>query len=132
MITNENEPQNLGSLLVNDPNRFRSNNEIPSNSQYLGELADSTSGGDNVRRLGFIVEGTIAQPGDLDVYSFVAEAGTQVWLDVDRTNSRLDTVIELIDANGNVRALSNDSLAESDPSNPQERIVGNSPRRERP
>lgn len=113
LITNENEPRNLGDLTVNDPNRFKARNEIPSDAQFLGEIANSPSAGDNVRKLGFIVEGAIAQPGDLDVYSFIGEAGTQIWLDIDRTNSNLDTVIELIDANGNIRVLSDNSVTES-------------------
>lgn len=113
LITNENEPRNLGDLSVNDPNRFRVRNEVPSDAQFLGEIANSNLAGDNVRRTGFIVEGTIVKPADLDVYSFIGEAGTQIWLDVDRTNSRLDTVVELIDANGNIRVLSDDSLTES-------------------
>ncbi len=112
-ITSENEPRNIGDIVVNDPNRFKVRNEIPGDAQFLGELANSTSAGDNIRRLGFIVDGTIAKTNDLDVYSFVGEAGTQVWLDIDRTNSRLDTVIELIDANGNVRVLSDNSLTEA-------------------
>ncbi|MEM8667655.1 MAG: GEVED domain-containing protein [Planctomycetota bacterium] len=106
-ITSETEPANLGNVLVNDTN------PIPSQSQFLGELAPDTSSGDNNRRLGFIVDGTIAEPSDLDVYGFIGVAGSEVWLDIDRTNSRLDTVIELIDANGFVRVLSDDSLSES-------------------
>ncbi|MDF1840830.1 MAG: dockerin type I domain-containing protein [Rubripirellula sp.] len=106
-ITSETEPANLGNVLVNDTN------PIPSQSQFLGELAPDQSSGDNNRRLGFIVDGTIAEPSDLDVYSFIGEAGVEIWLDIDRTNSRLDTVIELIDANGFVRVLSDDSLSEA-------------------
>ena len=113
LITTENEPRNLGDLSVNDPNRFKVRNEIPGDAQFLGEIANDVLAGDNVRRTAFIVEGTIAKPGDLDVYSFIGEAGTQIWLDVDRTNSSLDTVVELIDANGNIRVLSDDSLTES-------------------
>ncbi len=106
-ITSENEPTNLGNILANDTN------PIPSQAQFLGELAPKLSAGDNNRRLGFIVDGTIAQRNDLDVYSFIGEAGTQVWLDIDRTNSSLDTVVELIDANGFTRVLSDDSLSEA-------------------
>ena len=113
LIATENEPRNLGDLQVNDPNRFKVRNEIPSDAQFLGEIANSIAAGNNVRKLGFIVEGAVAQPGDLDVYSFIGEAGTQVWLDIDRTNSSLDTVVELIDANGNIRVLSDNSITES-------------------
>ncbi|MFK8111489.1 MAG: GEVED domain-containing protein [Rubripirellula sp.] len=119
-ISSEIEPSNLGNVFINDTNQFNTPgiNEIPGQSQFLGELASEASGGDNVRRLGFIVEGAIAVPSDLDVYSFIGEAGTQVWLDVDRTNSRLDTVIELIDENGNVRVLSDNSIAEEKATGP--------------
>ncbi len=115
-ITGENEPRNLGNGSVNDPNSFvdpSQNNGIPGQAQFLGELAPSVTAGDNQRRLGFIVDGAISSPSDLDVFSFVAEAGTQVWLDIDRTNSKLDTVVELIDTNGNVRVLSDNSLTET-------------------
>ncbi len=115
-ITSESEPSNLGNILVNDTN------PIPSQSQFLGELAPDLSSGDNNRRLGFIVDGTIAQTSDLDVYAFIGEAGTQVWLDIDRTNLRLDAVVELIDANGNVRILSDDSLSEA--SGDTNRLIG--------
>ena len=45
------------------------------------------------------LHGLINEPGDVDVYSFDAVAGTEVWLDVDLTAVSLDSVIELIDAN---------------------------------
>ncbi len=103
-ITSENEPRNVG---VSDTN------PTPGQSQYLGELAPNERSGDENRRLGFIVDGAISQPSDIDVYSFIGEAGTQVWLDIDRTDLRLDTIIELIDANGNTLVLSDNSMAES-------------------
>ncbi|TWU43459.1 hypothetical protein Q31b_25000 [Novipirellula aureliae] len=102
--TSENEPNNVGSS---------DTNPTPGRSQYLGELAPNESSGDENRRLGFIVDGSISSTGDVDVYSFIGEAGTLVWLDIDRTDLKLDTVIELIDANGNTLVLSDDSLAES-------------------
>ncbi len=53
----------------------------------------------------------------MDVYSFIAESGTEVWFDIDLTGNQLDSVVELIDANGIVLAASNDSLlAETDSS----------------
>ncbi|WP_040768554.1 pre-peptidase C-terminal domain-containing protein, partial [Novipirellula maiorica] len=103
-ITSENEPRNVG---VSDTN------PTPGQSQFLGELAPNQSSGDENRRLGFIVDGSISQASDIDVYSFIGEAGTQIWLDIDRTDLRLDTVIELIDANGNTLVLSDNSMAES-------------------
>ena len=53
---------------------------------------------------------------DVDVYSFRGTAGTTVWLDIDRTSTSLDSVVELVDANGAVIARSDNSLDES--SNP--------------
>jgi len=94
-------------------------NAIPSLSQFLGELAPNSQSGDENRRLGFVVNGSILESrdsrekGDVDVYSFIAEAGSQVWLDIDRTDLSFDAVLELIDANGQILILSDDSLRES-------------------
>ncbi len=88
-------------------------NAVPSQAQFLGELAPNLVSGDENRRLGFVVNGAVLTNQDEDVYSFVGVAGTQVWLDIDRTSSSLDTVIELIDTNGLILALSDNSLEES-------------------
>ncbi len=101
------------SPLTNSP----AANNTPSSAQFLGSLAPEEMSGDENLRLGFEIEGTLSNPGDLDVYSFRADAGTEVWLDIDRTNNSLDTVVELVDANGRTLALSDSSLAEeADPS----------------
>ncbi|HBJ33517.1 MAG TPA: hypothetical protein DDZ51_01915 [Planctomycetaceae bacterium] len=92
--------------------RFDSNS-VPSESQFLGELAPNEGAGDENRRLGFVVNGSILSPDDVDVFSFVAEAGTQVWLDIDRTQLALNSILELIDANGLPLVLSDSSLLES-------------------
>ncbi|MEM6472147.1 MAG: hypothetical protein AAF802_21475, partial [Planctomycetota bacterium] len=86
-------------------------NDQPGQAQFLGELAPNEQSSDENRRLGFVVDGAISTRDDIDVYSFVAEANTEVWLDIDRTSNSLDTVIELIDINGVILASSNDSLA---------------------
>jgi hypothetical protein len=92
-------------------------NETAEDAQFLGELAPHEKAADDNRRLGFEVHGTLNRPSDVDVYSFDAVAGTEVWLDIDRTTHALDTVLELIDGNGSVLARSNDSGAEAaDPS----------------
>ena len=51
------------------------------------------------------MHGTIAfdHPTDVDVYSFQGYAGTPVWIALDRTTYSLDTVVELIDADGTVQ-----------------------------
>lgn len=98
----------LESPLSNSP----STNDSTAAAQFLGEIAPNEGSGDENRRLGFQVEGQLSRPGDVDVYSFRADAGTEVWLDIDRTDNSLDTVIELVDANGRTLALSDNSLDE--------------------
>lgn len=88
-------------------------NAVVGAHQALGELAPNQLSGDENRRLGFTVHGSIAANADRDVYSFDGTAGTMVWIDIDRTDLGLDTVLELLDGNGNVLALSDDSRDES-------------------
>jgi len=87
-------------------------NDSISSAQYLGVLASSVKAGDENARLGFEIQGVINRPSDLDVYSFNANGGTEVWFDIDRTSNSLDTVIELIDSQGNTLVLSDDSMRE--------------------
>ncbi|WP_417391247.1 Ig-like domain-containing protein [Gimesia sp.] len=86
-------------------------NGIIRKAQFLGELAPDEKSGDENRRLGFEVHGSIASnnSGDADIYSFNAEAGTEVWIDIDRTGLALDTVIELLDPLGRVIAVANNN-----------------------
>ena len=81
----------------------------PTRRRRSGTLAQNENSGDDTLRLGFEVHGTIAmdRPQDVDVYSFQGYAGTQVWITLDRTTFSLDSVVELIDADGNVLARSN-------------------------
>jgi hypothetical protein len=89
-------------------------NNIPTQAQFLGTLAADEKNGDDVRRLGFEIHGSISydRPGDVDVYSFNGVAGTEVWFDIDRTSTSLDTVIELLRADGVVLARSTNSTNE--------------------
>lgn len=89
------------------------NNATPAQGQFLGGLAPAEFAGDENRRLGYEIHGFLNAPGDVDVYSFSARAGTEVWLDIDRTTSALDVVLEFIDADGNVIARSNNSEDEA-------------------
>ena len=86
-------------------------NNTPSNAQLLGTIAPNEKSGDENRRLGFEVRGTINfdDPTDVDVYSFRGVPGTEVWLDIDRTGGSLDAIVELIRVNGDVRAISLDN-----------------------
>jgi VCBS repeat-containing protein len=90
-------------------------NGTPGTAQFLGELAPNEKSGDVNRRLGFEIHGHISydRPSDVDVYSFTGTPGTEVWFDIDRTSPSLDTVLELLDQNGNVvaRSTSNNDLS---------------------
>lgn len=88
-------------------------NNTPDRAEFLGDLAPHEKAGDETLRLGFVVDGTINNPRDVDVYRFTAEAGTEVWLDIDRTWHALDSVVELITAEGIVLARSDNSFAEA-------------------
>jgi hypothetical protein len=90
-------------------------NGVPNKAQFLGTLAANEKSGDDVRRLGFVIHGTISHdlPGDVDIYSFNGVAGSEVWFDIDRTATALDTVLELVNANGQVLARSTNSYNET-------------------
>ncbi|MFN7733663.1 MAG: tandem-95 repeat protein [Pirellula sp.] len=88
-------------------------NDFPSEAEDLGSLANNLNAGDENLRLGVTLTGSIASPRDLDIYRFGATAGTMLWIDVDQTSGSLDSVIELIDANGQIIAQSDNSIAES-------------------
>ncbi len=88
-------------------------NSVPDKAQVIGQLATIEKGGDETLRLGFTIQGVVNNPNDLDVYSFTGQAGTEVWIDIDRTTQALDTIVELIDNLGNVLARSDNSPAES-------------------
>ncbi|MEM9587098.1 MAG: pre-peptidase C-terminal domain-containing protein, partial [Planctomycetota bacterium] len=104
------------------------NSEIGSH-QDLGQLAPDEFNGDENLRLGFTVLASIAAESDEDVYSFRGTAGTSVWIDVDRTDAGLDTVLELVNGDGEVLALSDSSRQESDSGaltyvNPIDQVTG--------
>src|SRR6056297_495205 len=87
-------------------------NATTTRAQVLGQLAGQVSESDEVSRLGFDVEGFLSAANDVDTYSFTGTAGTDVWIDIDRTSFSLDSVLELLDANGNVLARSDNSFSE--------------------
>jgi hypothetical protein len=84
-------------------------------AQFMGTLAPDLAsdnpgqpqGGGDYQPLGFAAFGTINKPSDVDVYSFNAAAGTEVWFDIGMTSPSLASVLELVDAKGNVLATSN-------------------------
>ena len=95
------------------PNSSTSVNSSPGTAEFIGNLAPAINAGDDVRRLGFEVHGFLNTQSDVDVFSFDANAGTDVWIDIDQTTIGLDTVVELVASDGSVLASSDDSLIES-------------------
>jgi len=89
-------------------------NAEPFQAQQIGSLAPHSQAGDDNLALGFDVRGFIRSddPTDADVYSFEGRAGTEVWIDIDRTTMGLDTVVELVGVYGDVIASSDNSPAE--------------------
>ncbi|HQX50410.1 MAG TPA: DVUA0089 family protein, partial [Planctomycetaceae bacterium] len=84
----------------------------PTKAQFLGTIAPNDKSGDDNRPVGFEVHGHISPdaPTDVDVYSFKAAAGTEVWIDLDRTSSHLDSILELVSSDGTVLASSNNGV----------------------
>ncbi len=129
MVYNERErPTRLDS----DRNNITAN--TPNAAEALGFLAPDLApepdlpgtleraAADDNRKAGFEIHGFINtdDPTDQDVYSFRAEAGTEVWFDIDRTAGSLDTVLELIIADGTPGSLGT-VIARSD--NSQEELL---------
>ena len=88
-------------------------NDFPDDAQDIGQIASNINAGDENIRLGTTLTGSIASPSDIDVYRFTGTAGTMVWIDIDQTSGSLDTVVELIDGNGQIIAMSDNSVDES-------------------
>ncbi|MGH7139548.1 MAG: hypothetical protein ACREHD_27700, partial [Pirellulales bacterium] len=84
----------------------------PATAQALGQLAQNQQSGDDNIRLGFQVNGYLSSPTEVDTYTFQGTAGTQAWITATNTSPALDSVVELVDANGNVLARSDNSNAE--------------------
>ncbi len=85
-------------------------NNTPQTAQNLGALAPNQVSGNDSQRLGFEVNGELQKPSDVDVYSFTGQAGTEVWMQLDRTSAQLNSVIELVDSNGAVIAAEQDGV----------------------
>ncbi|QDT09690.1 tandem-95 repeat protein [Planctomycetes bacterium K23_9] len=93
-------------------------NGTPTQAQNIGVLAPNIASaatptpaqksGDDNRRLGFEIHGFISPDdgSDTDVYSFTGTNGTPIWIDIDRTDSTHDLVIELIDATSGISLVS--------------------------
>ncbi|QDV66810.1 hypothetical protein Poly24_04980 [Rosistilla carotiformis] len=105
--------RNVEAAVEQEGNLSLNRNDQTALGQYLGELAPSVTAGSENRRIGYQVYGNIDQPSDVDVYSFDAEAGTEVWLEIDRTNSALDSVIELVRLLPNAADTDGDGISDS-------------------
>ena len=85
-------------------------NSTTTTAQFLGDLAPNEKAGDEHLRMGFEIHGFLNDRNDVDVYGFTAVGGTEIYLDIDLTTFALDTVVEVLDTNGNVLASSDDTL----------------------
>ena len=81
-------------------------------AEFLGELGEQEKDSDENLRLGFTVNGSVSRANDVDVYSFVGSSGTEIWIDLDQTRHAFDGVVELLNANGQIIAQSDNSLDE--------------------
>ena len=81
-------------------------------AQFLGQLGEGERDSDENLRLGFSINGSINRAEDVDVYSFSASSGTELFIDLDSTRHALDGVVELLNANGQIIAQSDNSLDE--------------------
>ncbi|MEL6109795.1 MAG: hypothetical protein AAFU85_27605, partial [Planctomycetota bacterium] len=88
-------------------------NATPETAYAIGLLAPNEKSGDETLRLGYNIHGAISTSTDVDIYSFRGIAGSEVWFDIDRTAFSLDSVIELIGADGTVFASSDNSIDDS-------------------
>jgi len=105
-VVNEAEPAYTGGNGTND---------TTTTPQALGTLAPNQQSADATSRLGFQVNGSIAvdNPHDVDTYTFKGTAGTPVWINLTNTTQALDSVVELVAADGTVLARSDNSIAEA-------------------
>ena len=99
------------AIVRESENPLTNGNDVNSNTvvaQNLGVIAPDQKSGDENRRLGYAVKGYISptNPDDVDVYSFNGTAGTEVWIDIDRTDTNLDAIVEVINSTGTVLARS--------------------------
>ncbi|WP_145348533.1 tandem-95 repeat protein [Rosistilla ulvae] len=81
------------------------------NPEVIGDLAATQYDSDDTLRLGFEVSGFLTE-NDIDVYAFSAVAGTEVWIDIDRTSYNLDSVVEILNSEGQLLARSTNSTDE--------------------
>lgn len=81
-------------------------------AEFLGELGEHEKDSDENLRLGFQVTGSVSRAEDADVYSFRATSGTEIWIELDQTRHALDGVVELLNANGQILAQSDNSFDE--------------------
>ncbi len=98
MLESLSNDRNVAVANETEKGTVASNNNTTSTAHPLGSLATTLVGGDENDRLGFEAHGFLASPTDVDVYSFQAKPGTEIWIGIDRTLLSLDSLLELIDA----------------------------------
>ena len=107
IVVNEYEKTLTGGIDTNNKLLSLSDNT----AQDLGNLAFDNKSANENRRAGFEIHGSIAQddPTDVDIYKFIADGATEIWLDMDFVDPALDTIVEFVSANGTLLARSQDN-----------------------
>ena len=107
VVVNEIEKPLTGGIDTN--NRLIS--ILDNSAEDLGNLAPNNKSANENRRAGFEIHGYIAvdDPTDVDIYKFVADTGTEIWLDMDFVDPSLDTIVEFVTSNGTFLARSQDN-----------------------
>ena len=90
-------------------------NKTVGTAERIGSLAPNEKSGDENLRLGFEIHGFIDSFDDADIYSFTGVAGSSVWFDIDRTTHGLNSIVELLDGDGKIVAMSNDLVDVTSP-----------------
>ncbi|MCX7423830.1 MAG: hypothetical protein NT013_30420, partial [Planctomycetia bacterium] len=109
VVVNENEKPLTSGVDTNS----RLVSILDNSAEDLGNLAPNNKSANENRRAGFEIHGYIAEddPTDVDIYKFVADVGTEIWLDVDFVDPTLDSIVEFVTSNGTYLARSQDNTA---------------------
>lgn len=109
------DTKNCGITMLSVTKSNLTSNLVPFAVDNLPELAEKEPN-DNLKTphpvsLPVIINGIINKPGDRDVYSFTAQAGSVVVAEVmaRRLNSPLDSIIEITDITGKRLAINDDN-----------------------
>jgi len=109
------EPENVGTIMISVTNNNFLSNLVPFQSDSFPEVFEKEPNNNikSAQEVTFpvIINGRIDSPSDTDVFSFNAEAGEDIVIEVKarRLNSMLDSIVEVTDSNGKRLYLNDDS-----------------------